>query len=128
MDELSFTNEELEIFFNKFSKENLDIFNLILYFSSFSGNMVEIVERLKIVKDKVYSNKDISRKIKIENEISLLNKKELEMLSYLLDEASFCASSDNRFIDESKYLEYLKFTVDNNLERILHNKRKVLYL
>ena len=126
MDELSFTDKELEIFFNKFCKENLDIFNLILYFSSFRGDIIEFIERLKYTKDKICNEKSISIKSNIENDINLLNKKELELMSKLIDEAEFCASSDKRYVDEAKYLDYIQFIVNNALAR--STKKKVLYI
>lgn len=115
---LEFSDIELVNFLNKFSNSNLEVFNLILYFSNFSG-YTDLVQRLNIAKEKVDS-KNI--KTKIEQDISLLSEKELELLIGLLDEASLCSSSDNRYVNESKYLDYLNTVAQASLARIHHKK------
>ena len=58
LDDLKFSNKELEEFFNKFNYKNImDEFDLILYFSNFSGNMRELVYRLELARSKAYKKK-----------------------------------------------------------------------
>ena len=115
---LEFSDIELVNFFNKFSKNNLEVFNLILYFSNFSGYN-DLVQKLNIAKEKSNSN---NVKTRIEQDISLLSKKELELLIGLLDEASLCSSSDKRYDNETIYLDYLNTQAQLQLERIHHKK------
>jgi len=115
---LEFSDIELVNFLNKFSTSNLEVFNLILYFSNFSGYN-DLIQRLNIAKEKVDS-KNI--KTKIEQDISLLSEKELELLIGLLDESSLCSSSDSRYTNETIYLDYLNTHAQLQLERIHHKK------
>ena len=115
---LEFSDIELVNFLNKFSNSNLEVFNLIFYFSNFSGYN-DLIQRLNIAKEKVDS-KNI--KTKIEQDISLLSEKELELLIGLLDEASLCSSSDSRYTNETIYLDYLNTHAQLQLERIHHKK------
>ena len=122
LDYLEFDDQKLEDFFNKFTYNNLEQFNMILYFSSFSSSIKELVERLKQVKDKVSKTKqDDQSQTRIEESITLLNKKELELVIGLLDEADFCTSSDNRYTEENIYLDYLRTKASMELVK---NKRK----
>ena len=121
---LEFSDIELVNFLNKFSNSNLEVFNLILYFSNFSG-YTDIVQRLNIAKENT-NNKN--RQSKIEQDISLLSKKELELLIGLLEESTLCSSSDNRYTNETIYLDYLNTVAQASLARIHHASRKVLYL
>ena len=127
LDYLEFTDEELEKFFNKFTYNNLQVFELILYFSNFSGNTKELVARLnkakeKVIKDKMY---DISQ-TKMEKNISLLDDKELDLMVGLLDEAEACSASDERYTSESIYLDYLKTIAEKEAVKYIHNKQKVI--
>lgn len=126
---LKFDDNEIENFFNKFNHYSLEIFDLILYFSGFSGNNKEFVERLKKAKDIVFSYKtsDVP-KVSIEQEISLLNNKELKLIIGLLNEAEFCAQSDDRYSTEALYLDYLKTSSEKELIKSTHDKRKILFI
>lgn len=124
--DLSFTDKEMEILLNKFSKENMEVFNLILYFSSFDGEIKDLVERLKQVKEKVYNNKNNAPRVRIEDEINLLNCRELEFLGALLNESEFCASSDDRYLAEARYLDYLRTISEKTLARKIRHKHKIL--
>jgi len=115
---LEFSDIELVNFLNKFSTSNLEVFNLILYFSNFSGYN-DLIQRLNIAKEKVDS-KNI--KTKIEQDISLLSEKELELLIGLLEESTLCSSSDSRYTNETIYLDYLNTHAQLQLERIHHKK------
>lgn len=125
--DIELDDKEIENFFKKFNKDNLDHFDLILYFSSFNGSIKKIVTRLKSIKEKVQKDKNIKlSKSRFEQDIRLLNKKELELLIGLLDESEFCASSDERYSDETKYLDYLKTKAEIELAKNNHNRQKIL--
>lgn len=95
IDDLKFTDKELEDFFNKFNHNNLIQFDQILYYSSFSGNTKKLIlklekARLNILRKKIF-DKDTTL---FEEEITKLNKKELILLYGLLEEVDLCISSD----------------------------------
>lgn len=121
-----FTDKEMENMFKKFNRENIEVFNLISYFSSFDPEIEEIVERLKQKKEEAYNSKDITPKVRIENEINRLSTRELEFLGTLLNISEFCASSDDRYIAEARYLDYLRTISERALSRKTKKKHLAL--
>ena len=122
---LNFSDEEIEKLLNKFNKENMQIFDLIIYFSSFEPNMEEVVEKLKNIKERVYNNKDMAPKDRIENEINRCTTKELDYFIAFLNQSEFCASCDNRYAHEATYLDYIRTVSEKAAVRKLHNKQKI---
>ena len=112
--------------FKNFNRENIDVFNLILYFSSFDPEIEEIVERLKQKKEEAYNSKDITPRVRIENEINRLSTRELEFLGILLNISEFCAYSDDRYITEARYLDYLRTISERALSRKTKKKHLAL--
>ena len=125
LNDLKFSDKELEEFFNKFNYKNImDEFDIILYFSNFSGNMKELVYRLELARSKVYKKKIFDEnKTSLKEEIQLLNKKELILLHELLDEVEMCVNSDSRYKEEYNYFEKLKDTTYEELENKILNKK-----
>lgn len=124
---LKFKEEELESFFNKFSYSSLEIFDSILYFSGFSGDNKEFVTKIKPIKERVQASKNnVNSKNIMTQEIRLLNEKELELITSLLNEATFCAECDERYSDEAHRLDYLRTKCEMELAKVTHGKYKVL--
>ena len=120
-----YTDKELQEFFEKFSYDSIESFDLILYFSSFSSNISDLIERLKKAKEIVSKAKIFEEsKRTIEHEISFLSKKQLELLTGLLDEAISCASSDGRYQEEFEYMSHLSNVTDDALDMISCGRKR----
>ena len=122
---LNFSDEEIEKLINKFNKENMQVFDLIIYFSSFEPTIKELVEKLKDIKEKVYNSTDVSPKDRIENEINRCTTRELDYFIAFLNQSEFCASCDNRYAHEATYLDYIRTVSERASARKIHDKQKI---
>lgn len=122
---LNFKDEEIEKLLSKFNRENMQIFDLIIYFSGFEPNMKELVKQLKEIKEKAYNNTVVSPKDRIENEINRCTTRELDYFIAFLNQSEFCASCDNRYAREATYLDYIRTVSERASARKIHDKLKI---
>ena len=126
LNSLEIDDNEIEVFLKKFTNSNLEMLDLILYFSSFNSEIEELVNRVKKIRKKIQVENSIKNSnVRIFQRFSQLNIKELNLIIGLLDEAEFCASSDSRYSSEANYLNYRKKKEKKELEK-KHNKQKIL--
>ena len=96
LNSLEIDDNEIEVFLKKFTNSNLEMLDLILYFSSFNSEIEELVNRVKKIRKKIQVENSIKNSnVRIFQRFSQLNIKELNLIIGLLDEAEFCASSDS---------------------------------